>query len=160
VSLDQARRIGAEALLSADPGLRAIVFLSESARLRPGCIEAVESAFGPCRMTGSFDSLNVPAADFLAVSTTAWRPGTYAAATYPAELVAPMRQPPAPASGTYSILAAAQRGTGGLGLDWFLAAPASEKMRAVARAAAHPGRAVRWLAAQARFWTRRAAAAG
>jgi glycosyltransferase involved in cell wall biosynthesis len=160
VSLDQARTIGAQALLSADSGLRAIVFLSESARLRPGCIKAVESAFGPGRMTGSFDSLNVPAADFLAVSTAAWRAGAYAAATYPAELVETIRQSPAPAAGTYSILAAAQRGTGGLGLDWFLAAPAREKMRAVARAAAHPGRAVRWLAAQARFWTRRAPAAG
>jgi glycosyltransferase involved in cell wall biosynthesis len=159
--LEDARRAGAEALLAAAPDLRGIAFASEGVRLYPQCLDVFDAALERQPAIGRLFSLNVPAHSFFVASASAWLTGAGAALQYPGELVFTVdSRSTAAVRAPCSVLALAQRGPGALGLDWFLAAPASEKLRAIAHAAVRPGRAARWLAWQARGLARRAQAAG
>ena len=170
-SLGEARRIGAEALLAATPGLQAIVFATSVTRLEPHCLSASESVFerNPVEILLSLADSDAAAdggllevkSNFMAVSLRACSAGSIdkiasGTLTYPGVLVSVCQaangsgpQAP-PASRRYSVMALAQHGCAGLGLAWFIAAPAAEKIRALARAAASPRRAARWLAWQVR----------
>ena len=179
----RARERAVDCLLSKAPGLGAVVFVRENARLDPEFLAVSESAFHRqpglglmsafIRYTGEqpeldtapcagFDIHELDSAVCVAVRIPALGSAPvsgdrWARITYPDVLVAaiPFEDSPSPKPKRYSGIASAQRGSSQIGFRRLLTAPLNEKARWIGQAVREPRRAVKWFNWQFRAATGR-----